>query len=68
MIALAATSVPEPARLIALQSKQFKALPTEDLGKTSQGKKKALWVTPFDIDFAKCCYCQLCVFPCPTSV
>jgi NADH-quinone oxidoreductase subunit I len=44
-----------------------KALPTEDIGKTSQGKKKALWVTRFDIDFAKCCYCQLCVFPCPTE-
>jgi len=44
-----------------------KGLPTEDLGKTSQGKKKALWVTKFDIDFAKCCYCQLCVFPCPTE-
>jgi NADH-quinone oxidoreductase subunit I len=44
-----------------------KALPTEDLGKTSQGKKKALWVTKFDIDIAKCCFCQLCVFPCPTE-
>jgi NADH-quinone oxidoreductase subunit I len=44
-----------------------KALPTDDLGKTSQGKKKALWVTKFDIDIAKCCFCQLCVFPCPTE-
>jgi NADH-quinone oxidoreductase subunit I len=44
-----------------------KSLPTEDLGKTSNGKKKALWVTNFTIDFAKCCYCQLCVFPCPTE-
>lgn len=44
-----------------------KALPTDDLGLTSQGKKKALWVTKFDIDIAKCCYCQLCVFPCPTD-
>lgn len=44
-----------------------KSLPGEDLGKTSNGKKKALWVTKFDIDFAKCCYCQLCVFPCPTE-
>ena len=43
-----------------------KALPTEEL-KTSQGRKKALWVTNFTIDFAKCCYCQLCVFPCPTE-
>ncbi|MCZ7603859.1 MAG: NADH-quinone oxidoreductase subunit I [Melioribacteraceae bacterium] len=44
-----------------------KSLPEEDLGKTSNGKKKALWVTQFDIDIAKCCYCQLCVFPCPTE-
>ncbi|MDX9924824.1 MAG: NADH-quinone oxidoreductase subunit I [Ignavibacteriaceae bacterium] len=44
-----------------------KSLPSEDLGITSNGKKKALWVTKFDIDFAKCCYCQLCVFPCPTN-
>lgn len=44
-----------------------KGLPTDDIGKTSNGKKKALWVTKFNIDFAKCCYCQLCVFPCPTE-
>jgi NADH-quinone oxidoreductase subunit I len=44
-----------------------KSIPGEDLGITSNGKKKALWVTTFTIDFAKCCYCQLCVFPCPTE-
>ncbi len=44
-----------------------KSLPTEDLGKTSNGKKKVLWVTHFTIDLAKCCYCQLCVYPCPTE-
>jgi len=44
-----------------------KSVPGEDLGVTSNGKKKALWVTNFTIDFAKCCYCQLCVFPCPTE-
>lgn len=44
-----------------------KSLPAEDLGKTSQGKKKLLWVTKFEIDFAKCCYCELCVYPCPTD-
>ncbi len=44
-----------------------KSVPGEDLGITSNGKKKALWVTVFDIDIAKCCYCQLCVFPCPTE-
>jgi NADH-quinone oxidoreductase subunit I len=50
-----------------IQIETVKSLPTEDLGKTSNGKKKALWVTKFDIDIAKCCYCQLCVFPCPTE-
>ncbi len=44
-----------------------KSLPTEDLGTTSTGQKKRLWVTKFDIDFAKCCYCGLCVPPCPTE-
>lgn len=44
-----------------------KSLPTEDLGMTSTGQKKRLWVTQFDIDFGKCCYCGLCVPPCPTE-
>jgi NADH-quinone oxidoreductase subunit I len=44
-----------------------KALPTDDLGTTSTGQKKRLWVTQFDIDIAKCCYCGLCVYPCPTE-
>ena len=44
-----------------------KAAPTDDLGMTSTGQKKRLWVTTFDIDIAKCCYCGLCVYPCPTE-
>jgi formate hydrogenlyase subunit 6/NADH:ubiquinone oxidoreductase subunit I len=54
-----------PVNCIEIET--VKSLPEEDLGKTSNGKKKALWVTTFNIDFAKCCYCQLCVFPCPTE-
>lgn len=54
-----------PVNCITIET--VKSLPEEDLGKTSNGKKKALWVTKFDIDIAKCCYCQLCVFPCPTE-
>jgi NADH-quinone oxidoreductase subunit I len=50
-----------------IEIETVKGLPTDDIGKTSNGKKKALWVTKFNIDFAKCCYCQLCVFPCPTE-
>lgn len=34
--------------------------------KTS-GKKKVLWVTQFDIDMAKCCFCSLCTEVCPTQ-
>ena len=48
----------------------IKIVPGDFVGKTgvtSQGKKKALFVPKFTIDFAKCCYCQLCVFPCPTE-
>jgi NADH-quinone oxidoreductase subunit I len=44
-----------------------KAIPGENIGTTSNGKKKSLWVTRFDIDIAKCCYCGLCTFPCPTE-
>lgn len=54
-----------PVECIEIET--VKSLPEEDLGKTSNGKKKALWVTKFNIDIAKCCYCQLCVFPCPTE-
>lgn len=50
-----------------IEIETVKSVPGEDLGTTSNGKKKALWVTSFTIDFAKCCYCQLCVFPCPTE-
>lgn len=54
-----------PVSCISIET--VKSVPGEDLGKTSNGKKKALWVTKFDIDIAKCCFCQLCVFPCPTD-
>ena len=54
-----------PVNCIEIET--VKSLPSDDLGVTSNGKKKALWVTKFDIDIAKCCYCQLCVFPCPTE-
>ncbi len=50
-----------------IEIETVKSVPGEDLGTTSNGKKKALWVTKFNIDIAKCCYCQLCVFPCPTE-
>src|SRR3989338_4712157 len=45
----------------------IKSTPDQDLGTTSTGHKKRLHVSVFDIDIAKCCYCALCVFPCPTE-
>ena len=44
-----------------------KAAKDEDLGITSDGRAKKLWVLQFDIDMAQCCYCSLCVYPCPTE-
>ncbi|HEX2963478.1 MAG TPA: NADH-quinone oxidoreductase subunit I [Ignavibacteriales bacterium] len=54
-----------PVSCISIET--VKGMPTEDLGKTSNGKKKALWVTQFNIDIAKCCFCSLCTYPCPTE-
>jgi formate hydrogenlyase subunit 6/NADH:ubiquinone oxidoreductase subunit I len=50
-----------------IQVETVKALPEEDLGMTKEGKKKRLHVIRFDIDMSKCCYCNLCTFPCPTE-
>jgi NADH-quinone oxidoreductase subunit I len=54
-----------PVNCITIES--VKSVPGEDLGKTSNGKKKVLWLPQFDIDMAKCCCCSLCVYPCPTD-
>ncbi len=44
----------------------LKSTDDDDPGETSTGHKKRLWIEQFDIDLAKCCYCELCVHPCPT--
>ncbi len=50
-----------------IEIETVKSTPDVDLGLTSVGTKKRLYVTKFDIDIAKCCYCGLCVYPCPTE-
>ena len=40
---------------------------SDDLGLTSDGSKKKLYLPTFDIDMAKCCYCGLCTTVCPTE-
>jgi NADH-quinone oxidoreductase subunit I len=54
-----------PVNCIIIET--VKSVPPDDLGVTSTGNPKRLWVTRFDIDIAKCCYCGLCVYPCPTE-
>jgi NADH-quinone oxidoreductase subunit I len=54
-----------PVDCISIET--MKSTPDVDLGLTSKGTKKRLYVTRFDIDIAKCCYCGLCVPPCPTD-
>ena len=50
-----------------IEIETIKSTPDVDLGLTSVGTKKRLYVPVFDIDIAKCCYCGLCVYPCPTE-
>jgi NADH-quinone oxidoreductase subunit I len=50
-----------------IEIETVKSTPDVDLGLTSVGTKKRLYVPRFDIDIAKCCYCGLCVYPCPTD-
>lgn len=54
-----------PVNCIKIET--LKSTPDMDLGLTSVGTKKRLYVPVFDIDIAKCCYCGLCVYPCPTE-
>jgi NADH-quinone oxidoreductase subunit I len=56
-----------PVNCITIES--FKVTPddVEELGTTSDGSKKKLWLSKFDIDMAKCMYCGLCTYPCPTE-
>ena len=53
-----------PVNCITIET--VKAIP-EDVKETSTGHKMRLHTTLFDIDMAKCCYCNLCTVPCPTE-
>lgn len=54
-----------PVNCIEIET--IKSTPDVDLGMTSKNTKKRLYVPKFTIDIAKCCYCGLCVPPCPTD-
>lgn len=54
-----------PVKCIDLET--VKVVPGDDVPELRSGGKRGLWVTRYKIDFAKCCFCALCVEPCPTG-
>ncbi len=44
-----------------------KVVPGDDVPALKSGGKRGLWVTKYEIDFAKCCFCALCTEACPTK-
>jgi formate hydrogenlyase subunit 6/NADH:ubiquinone oxidoreductase subunit I len=54
-----------PVECISLET--VKSVPTDDVPPLKDGGKRGLWVLNYEIDFAKCCFCGLCVPACPTG-
>jgi NADH-quinone oxidoreductase subunit I len=54
-----------PVNCITVDS--IKAVPTDNVPPLKSGGKRGLWVSNFQIDFAKCCFCSLCTLDCPTG-
>jgi NADH-quinone oxidoreductase subunit I len=54
-----------PVGCINIES--IKAPKSVDLGQASAGNPIPFWIPSFTIDMAKCCFCGLCVDPCPTA-
>ncbi|MBI2920088.1 MAG: 4Fe-4S dicluster domain-containing protein [Planctomycetes bacterium] len=62
-----ATACPVDCIMIeTIKAPKTEGMPEHHLGKTTDGRDKRLYLPVFDIDMAKCCYCNLCTFPCPT--
>jgi len=61
-----ACAVACPVNCITIET--IKAVP-DDPGKEFyyNGKERKLWLSKYEIDFAKCCYCGLCTIACPTD-
>ncbi len=53
-----------PVNCITVET--VKVTPGDDVKPLKNGEKRGLWVTNYEIDFAKCCFCGLCTEPCPT--
>lgn len=55
-----------PVKCISIET--LKVLPDDpDQPTLKDGSKRKLWLTKYEIDFAKCCFCGLCTTVCPTE-
>ena len=45
----------------------IKPTPGDEVPLLKDGSKRGLWVSKYEIDMAKCCFCALCTEPCPTE-
>lgn len=54
-----------PVNCITVET--IKVVPGDDVPPMLDGKKRGLWVSRYDIDMAKCCFCSLCTEACPTE-
>jgi NADH-quinone oxidoreductase subunit I len=54
-----------PVNCITVET--VKVVPGDEIPPLKSGGKRGLWVTKYEIDFAKCCFCALCTEACPTN-
>lgn len=54
-----------PVKCIKIET--VKVAPGDEAPPLKSGGKRSLWVTKYEIDFAKCCFCSLCTQTCPTE-
>lgn len=55
-----------PVKCISIETTKV-AAHDPDKPTMEDGKRRVMWLSKFDIDFSKCCFCGLCTIACPTS-
>ena len=55
-----------PVNCITIETMKVSAIDSEQ-PTMRDGSKRKLWISKYDIDFAKCCFCGLCTTVCPTD-
>lgn len=55
-----------PVKCISIETTKV-AAHDPDKPTMEDGKRRVMWLSKFDIDFSKCCFCGLCTIACPTG-